>query len=226
MYTKSDFISAKELKLIFSVTGFYYSPPKNEECRKFLNIKLNTSKQKKPDLMVVMMNPGSSKPLIESPKSYNKETPAKPDPTQYKIMRFMLETDYEYARVLNLSDLIQATSTEFYKSISKASKGNTNSIFHSKRTKELNNLFEKNIPTLIAWGVNDDLQPLINLTYKYVSVRSKFFFGYKKEDALDRYFHPQTRDDGKYARWLNAVLESHQIKKSPKILGCPNMPTL
>jgi hypothetical protein len=213
MYTKSDFLSANELKQIFSVTGYYYSANK-KKCRKYLNIKLKTTKKKKPDLMVVMMNPGSSKPLIENPKSNNTETPAKPDPTQYKIMRFMLQHGYEYARVLNLSDLTQATSSEFYKLISKKSKDNKHSIFHPTRTKDLKDLFEKNIPTLIAWGVNDDLQPLIDLSYKYITTNSNFFFGYKKEDALDRYFHPQTRDNGEYARWLNEVLASYQIKKS------------
>ncbi|MBS1652834.1 MAG: DUF1643 domain-containing protein [Bacteroidetes bacterium] len=213
MYTKSDFLSANELKQVFSVTGYFYSTGK-VKCRKHLNIKLKTSKKKKPDLMVVMMNPGSSKPLNDTPASYNKETPAKPDPTQYKIMRFMLQSNYEYARVLNLSDLIQATSSKFYKSISKKSKDNNHSIFHPTRTKELKDLFEKNIPTLIAWGVNDDLQPLIDLSYKYITTNSNFFFGYKKEGALDRYLHPQTRDSGVYARWLNEVLASYQIKKS------------
>lgn len=214
IYTKSDFISAEKLKHFFSITGFYYFSTKHIKYRKFLNIKLNTTTHlKKPDLMVIMMNPGSSKPSNNSGESYNNEIPAKPDPTQYKIMRFMLKCNYKYARILNLSDLIQPTSSIFYNSISVVPEDNVNSIFHPNNIEELNKLFEKNTPTLIAWGVNDHIQPLIDLTYKYVTSKSNFYFGINKPNTKDRFYHPQTRDKGEYARWINGVLKSHQNKK-------------
>ena len=88
-------------KHTYLVTGFFYEIEKFK-FRKYLNIKKENSSLQEPDLMVVMMNPGSSEPYQIN--QINKECITKPDNTQYQIFKIMEEFDFRYARILNLSD--------------------------------------------------------------------------------------------------------------------------
>lgn len=210
-YTRSDFIPASELKKLFNVTGNFYFLRK-VPYRRTLAI---TSTQKiitsDPDLMVVMMNPGTSMPLVKTNYS-NRDVPATPDPTQYKIMRFMRFAGFNHARVLNLSDLCEPTSEEFYKSIQADPHKNISSIFHPERREELNSLFSNNTPLLLAWGVNDSLIPLATLAREYLLDKGKFHFGYNKNPDPLKYYHPNFRDPkGLYNFWLNEVIKSYYI---------------
>lgn len=71
-------------------------------------------KKKKPQLLAIMMNPGSSVPPNDNyPIKNNCEEirdtepvdVEEPDDTQYQIMRIMKKMKYKYARVINISDL-------------------------------------------------------------------------------------------------------------------------
>lgn len=81
-----------------------------------MNIKKKESELQVPDLMVVMMNPGNSKP-INGIDNYNKKTEVIPDQTQNQIMRIMINCGFEYARILNLSDARETSSSKFYQMI-------------------------------------------------------------------------------------------------------------
>jgi hypothetical protein len=65
--------------------------------------------------MVIMMNPGSSKPHRWY-ENNTKESLAIPDNTQSQIMKVQ-NCNLQYARVLNLSDLREAKSSIFYDKI-------------------------------------------------------------------------------------------------------------
>jgi len=64
------------MKTQFQITGLFYKL-KGYRFRKYLNIKCRNSKKQTPDLMVIMMNPGSSKPVdgIENNIVETKEIP-------------------------------------------------------------------------------------------------------------------------------------------------------
>lgn len=51
------------MKTQFTITGFYYEV-QGIKFRKYLDIKTIKPESKTPELMVVMMNPGSSHPLV------------------------------------------------------------------------------------------------------------------------------------------------------------------
>jgi hypothetical protein len=76
-----------------------------------------------PDAIVVMMNPGSSQPTDSVPEEVEltrflltlKLVATKPDTTQYQIMRLMHYCGWDHVRVLNLSDLREASSASFVK---------------------------------------------------------------------------------------------------------------
>ncbi len=80
----------------FEVTGHFY-----ELCgykfRKYLDIKCSETSKTKPELMVVMMNPGSSYPL-DGIDNNSVPSQAVPDKTQYQIMKVMNNVSIDYAR--------------------------------------------------------------------------------------------------------------------------------
>src|ERR1700722_18843393 len=102
------FIPAEELKRKFDVFGHFYSvqvaPKKVVDCRSVLEImeathapeKTASLSTRKPDAVFIMMNPGSSRPLVEVNNHIRADAisdlrislvPTKPDTTQYQVMR-------------------------------------------------------------------------------------------------------------------------------------------
>ena len=130
------FIPAKQLQTKYDVFGHFYSvevaPNEVVECRSVLEIvgkahipeKLSALTVRKPNAVIVMMNPGSSRPLIEINNRIHAKSihrlpislvPTKPDTTQYQVMRLMHFCEWQHVRVLNLSDLRCSKSGEFFK---------------------------------------------------------------------------------------------------------------
>ena len=68
------------MKNQLKITGLYYQV-EEYKFRKYLNIKKVNSGRKTPDLMIVMMNPGSSRP-VDGIDNSNKESDAIPNNTQ------------------------------------------------------------------------------------------------------------------------------------------------
>jgi len=90
----------------YIVTGFFYTE-RGYNFRAYLNIRQNAVGLRKyliavknlftvdkPDLMVVMMNPGSSTPLTGGDDG-QMEVGAKPDDTQRQIMRVMEKRNFK-----------------------------------------------------------------------------------------------------------------------------------
>ncbi|MBF0156042.1 MAG: DUF1643 domain-containing protein, partial [Magnetococcales bacterium] len=125
-------IPAAELKARFGVFGYFYRLALGGEllgCRSVLTLVAHEDVpgdpadllEARPDLLVVMMNPGSSRPLVslpERPAATSAEAiwrgrflvPTRPDTTQYQVMRIMAAKGFRHARVLNLSDLREPKS--------------------------------------------------------------------------------------------------------------------
>jgi hypothetical protein len=195
----------------FSVTG-YYGQVGQSPRRTVLDIKKNEYEGKSHDLMVIMMNPGSSSPQGDWSESLNRSVPAHPDNTQYQIMRFMARTDLKSARILNLSDIILTKSHSFYGEIDPDENKNPHSVFSNKRRKELDGLFISDVPILLAWGVNDKLLPLINPAMKYLSIMRQRCFGYLKPMSTDRFYHPLPPRTHLQEVWVTKCVESFTMK--------------
>ena len=126
----------------FNITGLFYKN-KGYKFRKFLNIVKRNSNCQIPDLMIVMMNPGSSKP-INGIDDYEIETETIPDRTQDQIMNLMNNCNFNYARILNLSDYRESKSKLFYSQIKEFQNHNIqHSIFSDYRKDDFNKLFIK-----------------------------------------------------------------------------------
>lgn len=187
---------------MFEIVGHFYEIS-SLKCRRYLDIKRNNINLSQPDVMVIMMNPGSSYPLDRIDNN-QVATRAHPDPTQDQIMAVMNNTGLNYARVLNLSDARQPTSSEFYKFL-KSEDGNTipHSIFHKSRDAELSSLFQQNVPVIYGWGVNSSLETLARIAINRLSVADPF--GINKRGLGWAYYHPLPRIYSKQTEWVNVV---------------------
>ena len=208
----------------FCVTGCYYTS-NGHDCRKYLDLKCKKSEASEPDIMVIMMNPGGSEPQKDTgitcagdPRVGDscKLSKAKPDRTQIQITRVMRCIGLHYARVLNLSDLRNTKSEEFYKFLgSNESQDWAHSVFDPRRKEDLCALFEKNAPVILGWGVCDVLQDLSGKAMDFLRC-----VGITKPAGRNtegnKYNHPYPPDATD--EWLNEWVQEivGQIRRYPK----------
>ena len=78
------------------------------DCRLYLDIRSENVSLTRPDLILIMLNPGSCK---SKHMEYEKEIDVNPDQTLHRIKSLMEkqnERNLNWIRVLNLSDLVNA----------------------------------------------------------------------------------------------------------------------
>ncbi len=120
---------------------------------------------REPDLLVVMMNPGGSRPLDGLITLWHANAgqgfiAAVPDRTQYQIMRLLLAAQakglgWQHARILNLSDLRTPKSAEFMEKLQRYADHPEHSLFCDARHAECTTLFANpSTPVLLGWGLN------------------------------------------------------------------------
>jgi len=197
------------LKDNFEITGLFYEIDRYK-FRKYLDIKRKGSNQLDPDLMVVMMNPGSSFPL-DGVDNNSMPSLAKPDKTQDQIMRVMEKASLNYARILNLSDLRTPDSNELYKFLkSEQSEKVDHSIFYPSRKEDLDGLFIQNVPVIFGWGVNEVLIPLAKMAVNALHIENPL--GKLKADTVYSYYHPLPQNHYAQQEWAQYV--SNQLVRS------------
>jgi hypothetical protein len=226
------FIPAGELKKTYGVFGHFYSVELASrevvKCRSVLEIasKSRTPQdhsdlsQLSPDAVFIMMNPGSSRPLIEVSNHVRVEAihelpislvPTKPDTTQYQVMRLMHFRKWRHVRVLNLSDLRSPKSAEFiklYRRLEEDSNFNSHSIFSEVRKTELAVKLPKSrkIPLVLAWGLSEKLNPLIERCLSRLP-RNRTAKGLLKEGMANKYRHPLPSRHEDQRRWVEQIIE-------------------
>ena len=125
-----------------------------------------------PDLLVIMMNPGGSRPLdslwdgVGEAAAAAGFVPALPDRTQYQIMQLLLAAQkvgrpWRHARVLNLSDLRTPKSAIFIEKLALYAQDDCHSLFSDLRRSECEALLANvATPVLCAWGLSPHFVPL------------------------------------------------------------------
>lgn len=126
----------------FDVKGLFYVDEYGYPCRKYLDITKKNVECGSPELMVIMMNPGSSTPKDGLDNGCTL-TETIPDPTQFQIMNIMENIGINFSRILNLSDLRNPSSSEFYSMIKNNRKDTKHCIFDDSRKEDLDALFIK-----------------------------------------------------------------------------------
>lgn len=204
--------SASELNKIFDVMGHFYEIRicgAQENCRSLLEIRRKDQASASCDLLVVMMNPGSSKPKDESTVTSwmigaeKKLIPTQPDTTQYQIMRVMDKVGFNFARIINLSDLRTPKSSIFYQKVSTYNSDSKHSIFNEDRSKELRGLLENDVPLVCGWGLSRDLLPLVKLASPELSKLT--LRGLKGNDKDFLFRHPLPQNWNQQKEWVEKV---------------------
>jgi hypothetical protein len=185
-----SFIKAKELKKEYITYGLYDNI-KNPTSRSLLIIKKKDSEDKdRYDCVFIMMNPGSSSPILNGIK-YGNLVEAKPDVAQYQIMRIMERSNWSFVAVLNLSDIIEPKSKRLFSKLKLDIHSNQHSIFSKNRCDELRQILSKTNKVCCAWGLNEQLSPLIQLAWPQLN--GQMIFGYQSFEAQrdgHYYYHP------------------------------------
>ena len=190
------------MKTQFKITGLFYEL-QGCKFRKYLDIKKAKTALKSPDLMVIMMNPGSSR-AKDGIDNNTIESEAVPDNTQSQIMKVMLSSGLEYARVLNLSDIREPKSNEFYKKMSELeSKSIAHSIFDNSRFEDFNDLFVPNTPVIYGWGVSANLKPLALKAISACNISNTY--GILKPNTTWAYYHPLPPIYIKQQEWVEKL---------------------
>ena len=169
-------MTASQLLAIFAVYGRFYEKRiagVPEQLRDRLEIapiawSIQTVVAREPDLLVVMMNPGASRPLdaLWSESGESGFVATQPDRTQYQIMHLLLAAQkagltWQHARVLNLSDLRTPKSAVFLEKLNLYSEDDSHSVFSKVRSSERDALFGcRSTPVLCAWGMSPHFGPL------------------------------------------------------------------
>lgn len=199
----------------YTCYGHFYELSDDTRCRDILVIS-NQVKITEIDLLVVMMNPGSSMPLdgAQTVNLFSQNCViTKPDNTQSQIMRIMDENGYSTAVVINLSDVREPTSSKFarrLKGLSFGSCGEQHSIFSSVRTEDLKRIIDASgtCPVILASGVNYKLRFLTSKALQ--SFSADRVIGKQHKNGL--FYHPLPRLKKKQDEWvanITAQLKNH-----------------
>src|SRR5215469_2387913 len=149
-------------KKVNFTAGFYELG--SMHCRKWLDISIDRS-EAKPDLTVIMMNPGSAKPDEKDGCEVAVDAGSvevKGDQTLYRIAALMrVNSGIKRIRVLNLSDFREADCKKFYGYLEDpVLNGMRHSIFCKEREADLRSMIGQGQPVLLAWGMSEKTSEL------------------------------------------------------------------
>ncbi|MDN4070904.1 DUF1643 domain-containing protein [Paenibacillus vini] len=217
------FIPASTLKRRYLVKGRFYRIKYQSQniirCRSTLEIFVRQNHVQssfEPDAYVIMENPGGSESLevtaghIDGPiylstdvnlASQIERTPltnAKPDRTQYQIMRLMSNYNWNHVRVLNLSDIRTTSSTDLIETYMELGDHHL-SVFSDVRNSErsLKLQVSANKPVIAAWGTSEGLRHLAGMALSKLPDNVKGLQGNKPY----KFLHPLPKY-GKPRQWL------------------------
>lgn len=229
------FIPAAELKTAYGVFGHFYSVQisRNQavHCRSVLEIVSqdqasdHTSKflRRTPDAVFIMMNPGSSQPLVAVSNSIEVKkldelqtslVPTKPDTTQYQVMRLMHYCGWRFVRVLNLSDLRCSKSGAFFQQYQALEHDgfDSHSIFSQARRSELQLKMTTNrkLPIICAWGVSPELDPLIERCTARIA-KYQTINGLLKVGTSNKFLHPLPSLQRQKLLWVDQMVQQFTV---------------
>jgi len=176
-----------------------------------------------PDVVVIMMNPGSSHPKDKGPIDEKVEYPrsagtlkkklvlTQPDNTQYQVMRVAVAQGWKHIRVLNLSDLRDPKSGKFLEkthALSGIMGGHVHSIFCEERVNECAHALRRKLPTpiLLGWGQDLGLLPLVEQCLARIEGEPTCTVSSEVHPLLNA--HPSPMLQKKKLLWLDSIIKT------------------
>lgn len=220
----TEFIPAADLKKKYSVKGRFYvlsSDNSTTKCRSLLTISSTTTSNKR-SLLVVMLNPGSSRPFYNEYIETEISTmhiddlehipliDVKPAPTQYQIMRVMNELKFSFANIINLLDIRETKSGHLFDKVKNGNIATEASIFSETRQTELRNYFTSDTIVILAWGNTRAIFDYEKKALEKISSLTDKVFTVRGND--NRICHPSPQNQNLKIKWLDNIFE--QLKNS------------
>jgi hypothetical protein len=220
------FVKAADLRKKYEVKGRFYllaNTNSKIKCRSLLTITDRTRAIEK-KLLVIMLNPGSSRPLdneyLESRISKTQIgqlndislTDARPDATQYQIMRVMDEFEFSHADIINLYDVREPKSGILFARAKKHSFPKETSIFTEARQSELNTYFTNTSNVILAWGRVTPIAAVEEMALEKISkLVSKVLLVRGTDNVI---YHPSPQNHKLKLKWLENIFG--QLRSSAK----------
>jgi len=181
-----------------------------------------------PDAVVIMMNPGSSRPIEDGdthslltmplPSGFKKPLVlTQPDNTQYQLMRIMVSKHWKHIRILNISDIRDPKSPSFIartKALDgieggpKASggAGGTHSLFSKVRKNEREQMLKRKpgAPFILGWGQDAGLIPLATQCLSCIEGEKIVTIPSENNPILTA--HPSPMMQAKKEEWIENIL--------------------
>ena len=180
-----------------------------------------------PDAIVIMMNPGSSRPIEEGdtnrlltiplPAGFKKPLVlTQPDNTQYQLMRIMVSEGWNHLRILNISDLRDPKSPSFIartQTLDALPNGEVHSLFCTARKSEREQMLRRKpgAPFILGWGQDTGLIPLASQCLQCIDGKPIVTIPSDHNPLLTA--HPSPMMQAKKEQWLNDIRAA--LKNSP-----------
>ncbi len=173
-----------------------------------------------PDAVVIMMNPGSSRPIEEGDTDRLLELPlpdgfrkplvlTQPDNTQYQLMRIMVSKQWKHIRILNISDIRDPKSPSFIartKELNGMKGGGAHSLFSNVRKAEREQMLARKpgAPFILGWGQDAGLIPLAQQCLSSIAGEKTVTIPSENNPILTA--HPSPMMQAKKEEWLEKIL--------------------
>ena len=171
--------------------------------------------QRRPDVCVVMMNPGSSAPLpgFGQAQDEGRLIPAKPDRVQHQIMRLMAMMDWQHARIVNLADIRAAKSADLYRLMESGADARQLGCLFDGQSYVRPEQVVTAPRVLCAWGLDKRLAPWAQPAQHWLESHQLNIYGVRVDTlAHPAYRYPKPVGNWSAAReWLESAYQQMQI---------------
>ena len=168
------------------------------------------------DVVVVMMNPGSSKPKNgnngqnRTPTQIGNRaqlTSTKEDKAQESIVALMRRKNFRRARVLNLSDIREANgfAKKYAKWLADGCLPKGHSIFCEERSDELDARLTGQSVVVAGWSYHQELGQLGKAAYDAIKLRGLEVHGWEPRFGF-RYPRPRKDPIQGQEEWINSIV--------------------
>ena len=169
-----------------------------------------------PDLVFVLLNPGSCRPqsqnatfslgcTAQSTSDFGALSPAVPDSTQRQVIDLLRTLQLSHARILNLSDLCEPDSTEFFRRVSELDQcapPPPHSLFVKSRMVEQARLLNASLGiAVLGWGVHPMAATMATSCLASLRHCELATAGIAHSRVRNGYYHPLPRSHAARLSW-------------------------
>ncbi|WP_033543772.1 DUF1643 domain-containing protein [Planococcus sp. CAU13] len=161
----------KELEKTFQTAAAFYKlelAGRTLLCRSLAEIRRKGAVAERADALFVLLNPGqclpsdaeSEIPVLDGLAAELPLVKAEPDNTLRQLMRLMERMNWNYVKVINLTDIVSGKFREFWKTqeFIELHDESRHSLFNMERHFELQRHVQMSEKVVVGWGINPKIR--------------------------------------------------------------------